>query len=164
LRRKDIALKIALSFLIGILVSWGVDEFSYAVLKTDETRPPKVVQLDIPAGTAARVAQGQSDPSIPDNMLFVVGDTLQVNNHDSVVHQLGPLYIPAGSSAAMHLDTANDYSFVCSFRPSQYLGLTVSPPLDLSTRITGILEAGLPMGVLIALYTIFAGTPKKKTT
>ena len=37
-------------------------------------------------------------------MSFVVGDTLVVKNEDSVEHQLGPLWIPAGSSASMPLN------------------------------------------------------------
>jgi hypothetical protein len=120
-----------------------------------------MVELIIPAGTADRVAQGESDPTLPATMLFVVGDTLVVKNLDSVVHQLGPLFIPSGSSASLKLDSEQDYSFACSFQPSKYIGLNVRPALTVGTRIVGILEAGLPMGMLIALYSIFAVPVKK---
>ena len=150
------------SMLAGLLFGVGISELTFYFLNTGETRPPQVVELNIPAGTAGRVALGQSDPALPSDMFFVVGDTLMVNNLDSVVHQLGPLFIPSGSSASLKLDTEQDYAFACSFTPSKYIGLNVRPPLTLVTRILGILEAGLPMGILIALYSIYALPLKKQ--
>jgi len=97
-------------------------------------------------------------------MLFVVGDILVVNNQDSVVHQLGPLFIPPGTSASMNLNTEQSYAFACSFQPSKYLGLSVQPPLTFTTRLVGVLEAGLPIGILIALYSVLAVGPKRQTT
>jgi hypothetical protein len=43
-------------------------------------------------------------------------------------------------------------AYECSFQPGSYVGLDVREPLTLWTRIYGILFAGLPMGILIALY------------
>ncbi len=119
------------------------------------------MELTIPAGTAEKVARGETDPTLPGTMLFVVGDTLVVKNLDSVVHQLGPLFIPSGTAASMKLDSEQDYSYTCSFQPSKYIGLNVRPALTTGTRIVGVLEAGLPMGMLIALYSIFAMPVKK---
>ena len=150
--------------LAGLLFGVIISELTFYYLNTGETRPPQVVILNIPPGTAERVAHGESSPTLPSSMYFVVGDTLMVNNLDSVVHQLGPLFIPSGSSATMKLDTEQDYAFSCSFIPSKYIGLSVRPPLTLVTRILGVLEAGLPMGMLIALYSIFAMPRKKKKT
>lgn len=158
---KVIIKRIILSLLGGLLLGAGLSELSYYFLKSGETRPPEVVVLTIPAGTADRVARGESDPTIPTNMIFVVGDTLLVNNQDTVPHNLGPLYIPAGSSSSMNLNVAQEYAFACSFTPSKYIGLSVQSPLDSATRLFGILEAGLPMGILIALYTII-GVPYNK--
>jgi hypothetical protein len=159
---KEIVKRFFLSMLAGLLLGWGLSETSYYFLKTGETRPPQTIELDIPAGTAERVAQGQADPSLPSSMVFVVGDTLLVKNQDSVPHQLGPLFIPAGSSASMLLNVAQDYAYSCSFQPSKYIGLSVQSPLDLSTRLTGVLEAGVPMGFLIALYSIILTSPPKR--
>ena len=77
---------------------------------------------------------------------------------------LGPLFIPPGSSASMNLNTEQDYAFVCSFQPSKYLGLSVQSALNPITRLVGILETGLPMGFLIALYAVFAIPMKKPST
>lgn len=155
-RTTSITRRIILSMLAGLLFGVAISEMTFYFLNTGETRPPQIVKLTIPPGTAQKVSLGESDPTLPASMYFVVGDTLLVNNMDSVVHQLGPLFIPSGSSASMKLDTEQDYAFTCSFIPSKYIGLNVRPPLTLVTRILGVLEAGLPMGFLIALYSIYA--------
>ena len=147
--------------LAGLIFGVVISEMTFYFLKTGETRPPGTIELTIPPGTAARVAQGRSDPTLPASLVFVVGDTLVVKNMDSVVHQLGPLFIPSGSSASMKLDTEQDYSYACSFQTSKYIGLNVKPPLTIGTRILGIIQAGFPMGVLIALYVVFAFPVKK---
>lgn len=156
--------RILLSMLAGLLFGVVISEMTFYFLKTGETRPPGTIELTIPPGTAESVAQGKSNPTLPASLVFVVGDTLVVKNLDSVVHQLGPLFIPSGSSASMKLDTEQDYAFVCSFQTSKYIGLSVKSPLTIGTRMLGILEAGLPMGVLIALYSIFAMPLKKPST
>ncbi len=154
--------RIAISMLVGLLLGVVISELSFRLLNNGQTRPPRLVQLDIPAGTAARVARGQSDPTLPASMNFVVGDQLMVNNHDSVAHKLGPLFIPPGTSASMTLASEQGYSLLCSFEPSKYIELDVLPPLTLTTRVAGVLEAGLNVGFLIAVYAVFALPWKKK--
>ncbi len=154
--------RIAISMLVGLLLGVVVSELSFRLLNNGQTRPPKVVQLDIPAGTATKLARGQADPSLPSSMTFVVGDELVVNNHDSVAHKLGPLFIPAGTSASMNLASEQGYTMICSFEPSKYLELDVLPPLTTTTRVVGVLEAGLNVGFLIAVYAVFAMPWKKK--
>src|SRR5512140_727435 len=139
--RSVILRRIGWSMLAGLLIGVVVSEVSFYLLNDGSTRPPKLVQLDIPAGTAAQVARGEANASLPTSMDFVVGDTLLVRNHDSVAHQLGPLFIPAGSTASMNLASEDGYSLLCSFEPSKYLQLTVLPPLTITTRIVGVLEA-----------------------
>ena len=162
MNRSIILRRIAWSMLAGLLMGVVVSEVSFYLLNNGQMRAPKLVQLDIPAGTASRVAVGQTDPSLPPSMTFVVGDTLMVRNHDSVAHQLGPLLIPAGSSSSMNLATEQGYSLLCSFEPSKYLELTVLPPLTIGTRIVGVLETGLNVGFLIAVYAVFAMPTRKK--
>jgi hypothetical protein len=87
-------------------------------------------------------------------MKFVVGDTLIVQNEDKVDHQLGPLWIPASTSARLSLDQVESLSYECSFQPGKYLGLDVNEPLTLGTRIYGILYIALPMAILFALYSL----------
>jgi hypothetical protein len=153
---KRILLSIGLGFLIGALIS----EVPFLFLR-DTARAPREIVLDIPAGTALQVARGEQPPSIPQNMTFVVGDTLVVKNDDSVDHKLGPLWIPAGSSAQLSLDQEESFAYECSFQPDSYFGLDVQEPLTSSTRIYGIVYVALPLSILIALYSLLI-PPKKK--
>jgi len=79
-----------------------------------------------------------------------------------VDHKLGPLWIPAESSAQLSLDEEESLAFECSFQPGNYFGLDVREPLTVGTRVTGILFAGLPMAVLIGLYSIVIPVKKKE--
>lgn len=154
--------RIGLSILLGMLSGVLLSEISFYYLKSGETRAPQTILLTIPPGTAARVARGEADPSIPSNLIFVMGDTLLVDNRDSATHTLGPLFIPSGASATMNLSAIQDYSFACSFTPSKYIGLTVQSPLDIWTRLFGVMEIGLPMSFLIGLYSMVLPYTKTK--
>jgi hypothetical protein len=159
---RIVALRIMLGMLAGIAIGALISEATYFFLRHGEDRAPQVIQLDIPAGTAVRVESGEAIPSIPDSMTFVMGDVLMVRNRDIVSHQLGPLFIPAGSSASLRLDAAQKYAAACSFKPTRYFGINVQPALTLQTRFLGILQAGIPLGFLFILYGVFA-IPSGKT-
>jgi len=152
--------RIAISMLIGIVLGLVISEMSFVFLHFT-ARPPQDVVLTIPAGTAAEVARGEQPPSIPKDMIFVVGDTLVVENQDNVDHKLGTLWIPANSSARLALNEEQNMAFECSFQPGNYFGIEVRQALTLGTRIYGVLFAGIPLGILIALYS-FILPPKKK--
>lgn len=153
---KRILLAIGLGLFFGVLIS----EVPFLFLQ-DTARMPREIVLTIPAGTAEQVARGEQPPSIPQNMTFVVGDRLVVKNDDSVDHKLGPLWIPASSSAQLSLDQEESFAYECSFQPGNYFGLDVHEPLTLGTRIYGIIYVALPLSILIALYS-FVMPPKKK--
>ena len=152
--------RIVISMLIGIVIGVAISEFSFIFLQ-ETARPPREVVLTIPAGTAEKVARGEQPPSIPENMVFVVGDMLIVQNEDIVDHKLGPLWIPANTSASLSLDQEESLAFECSFQPGKYFGLDVREALTTSTRLFGILYSGLPMALLIALYSLAMPVKKK---
>lgn len=153
---KRISFALVLSFVLGTLIS----EVPFLFLR-DTARAPREITLTIPLGTAAQVARGEQPPSIPENMTFVVGDTLVINNQDSVDHKLGPLWIPASSKAQLSLGQEESLAYECSFQPGKYFGLDVQEPLTSSTRIFGIMYVAFPMAILITLYSFLVG-PKKK--
>ncbi|WKZ34547.1 MAG: hypothetical protein QY332_13080 [Anaerolineales bacterium] len=148
------------SLLIGLAIGILINEFTFLFLR-ETARPPQVIELVIPAGTAEGIARGEAPPSIPASMTFVVGDTLLVRNNDSADHELGPLWIPAGSSASLPLDAVQSYAYSCSFQPGNYFGLDVREPLTAGTRLYGILYSGIPLGGLIALYSLIMPAKKK---
>ena len=152
--------RIVISMLIGIVLGVVISEFSFIFLQ-ETARPPQEVILTIPAGTAEKVVRGEQPPSIPLDMVFVIGDTLVVVNDDLVDHKLGQLWIPANSSARLALNEEQNMAFECSFQPGNYFGLDVRQSLTLGTRIYGGLYAGVPLGILILLYSFVI--PAKKT-
>jgi hypothetical protein len=160
--RHAILKRIGLSLVIGLLAAWIMSEASFLLQNTNVTREPRQVEIVIPPGTADRVAQGQAVPSLPADMTFVVGDTLVVKNEDATAHQLGPVWVPPGTSGKLSFDQANQYSYSCTFQPTQYLGLAVRSRVTWTTRLTAILLAGLPTSAMLAVYSLVA-FPIKKT-
>ncbi len=131
-------LRLIITFFISLALVWIGSEVAFYTLRENTDRVPEQIELVIPAGTANRVAAGESVPSIPDEMTFVLGDTLIVKNEDTVDHQLGPLWIPPGSKASLVLDAAERYAYSCSFQTSRYLGLNVKQPTTWQTRLIAL--------------------------
>jgi hypothetical protein len=152
--------RLLLSVVLGLLIGVTISEVPFLFLR-ETARAPREIVLTIPHGTSDQVARGEQPPSIPENMTFVVGDRLVVKNEDSADHKLGPLWIPANSSAQLSLDQEENLAYECSFQPGKYFGLDVREPLTPRTRLYGILYVAFPMAILIALYS-FVVSPKKK--
>ena len=161
LPKNSVARSLLVSALLGLLIGVLVSEVPFLFTR-DTARPPRDITLTIPAGTAEQVARGEQPPTIPANMTFVVGDQLIVKNDDSVDHKLGPLWIPANSSAQLSLDKEESFAFECTFQPDKYFGLDVREPLTLSTRLYGIFFVALPMSIMIALYSLVFSPGKKE--
>lgn len=140
--------------LVSVLLVWVGSEIAFRLLRSDFDRPPQTVTLTIPSGAAVRVAAGFEEPGIPAELSFVVGDTLTVYNDDSVPHELGPLYIPAGASASLVMDDASVFEYTCSFRPSQYLGLTVYEGTTLNIRLLTLSYASPATAILLFVYSL----------
>ena len=153
---RRLAASLALGLGIGVLVG----EIPFLFMR-ETARPPQTIEITIPPGTAERVAQGEQPPTIPENMTFVIGDVLVINNQDVVDHKLGALWIPPNTSAQLELSVKENLAYECSFQPGRYFGLDVREPLTVSTRLYGILYAGVPMGILIALYSLALPVKKK---
>lgn len=153
--------RIMFALLIGLLGGVLISEIPFLFLQ-ETARPPQEILLTIPAGAAEQVARGEQPPSIPSNMTFVVGDVLVVENEDNVDHKLGPLWIPANSSASLPFNREESLAFECTFQSDNYLGLDVHQPLTLVTRIYGIISVGLPLAILVALYSLVIPIRKKE--
>lgn len=152
--------RVFLAVLFGLLIGVVVSEVPFLFLQKT-ARPPREIVLTIPAGTSEHVARGEQSPSIPENMTFVVGDKLIVKNEDSVDHKLGPLWIPANSSAQLSLDQEESLAYECSFQPGNYFGLDVREPLTPRTRLFGIFYVAVPMMILFLLYSLVLTSKKK---
>jgi hypothetical protein len=148
LNRLAIVLGIALAFALAF------NEISYFIQKDRNDRAPKTIQLIIPAGTAARVEQGEAVPSIPSEMSFVTGDVLEVVNQDSVPHQLGPVWVPPGTTGKLAMEKAANVAYTCSFQPSRYLGLDIRQPTTLGVRLVALAFSVPTVGALLFIYSL----------
>ena len=146
--------RLLILFIISLTLVWVGSEVAFAFQKEKYDRAPQEIELVIPAGTAERVAAGEPVPSIPDEMVFVLGDTLVVSNQDVVGHQLGPLVVPPGAKASLALEQPTKFAYQCSFRPTRYLGIDVRQPTDLGTRLTALGLATPPTAAFLFVYSL----------
>jgi hypothetical protein len=160
--RKDLIYRILLFMLIGVVAASVISEVTFRLQGETISRDPKTINLVIPAGTSEKVAQGES--VLPPGQIFMLGDTLQVTNEDSVTQTLGPLVIPPGSTATMKLDEVGDIRYTCSFQPTQFYGITVQEGLSVGMRIEAALLAGLPLGMLLGIYSLMIKPLKPQET
>lgn len=156
--------RLAILFLISVGFIWLVSEVAFQIQKEETDRPPKDIVLVIPSGAAEKVAVGERVIAIPEEMVFVRGDRLVVQNEDVVAHQLGPLWIPAGLSASMVLDQADKFAYSCSFQSTRYLGLTVREPTTWQTRLIALALASPVTAVLLFLYSLLVVPLRRNVT
>jgi hypothetical protein len=140
------------------------NELAFKIYGEDRDRAPTVIELVIPDGTAEKVARGESEPSIPDELNFILGDVLVVINEDSQTHELGPVLVPAGSRGALSLDNSDEFTYSCSFRPNRFLGLSVQPPTDFITRLEGIFFSVPATVSVLFLYSLLVRPIKPEDT
>ena len=146
--------RLALTFMAALVLVWIGSEVAFYFLRGDTDRVPTEIELVIPTGTAAKVAAGEPVPVIPDEMTFVLGDTLVVRNEDLVDHQLGPLWIPPDTKASLVLDAAQRYAYCCSFKTTRYLGLNVKQATTWQTRVVGLGFAVPPTTMFFFIYSL----------
>lgn len=155
---KDIVRRYSIRFVIILLVSailsWGISEVAFRTQRHNIDRAPQTIELTIPAGTAEKVERGEEVNTLPQEMVFVLGDVLVVHNQDVVSHELGPLFIPSGTSASLPMDNVDNYAASCSFQPSSYLGLEVKEPTTWRTRLLAVSFAAPPTAVMAFLYSL----------
>jgi hypothetical protein len=139
--------------LIGSLaLSWAVNVYFWRFVLGD--RPPQQMELVIPLGTARRVAAGEAVPSIPAHWSFIVGDVLILRNEDETAHQLGPFWVPAGTTARIPFESPSTVSFVCTIHPSRYIGVEVKPRTDPFTKLMALLGFALPLAAVMGLLAL----------
>jgi len=147
-------LRFGLILVVSTIFVAVFNEAVFLLQKDQHDRAPQTIELVIPAGTAARVEAGDDDPTIPAEMVFVMGDTLLVRNEDIASHQLGPVWVPAGATASLAMSEPAKLAYSCSFSTSRYLNLDVRQPTTLGTRVTALLLAAPTMTALLFIYSL----------
>jgi len=126
---KPVISRFLLILAISIFFTFLFNETSYLLLKEKSDRAPQTIQLVIPRGTALKIENGEENLSIPSEMIFVLGDVLEVKNNDEVSHQLGPIWVPPGATGSLVMEVAiNLLIRVLSFPINISISMFVNPP------------------------------------
>lgn len=147
--------RILLPMLLGFGIGYLMSEGPAALIDDPTSRPKREVELVIPPGTAERVAEGQASPSIPEGLRMATGDTLVVHNQDDVPHQLGPMWVPPGTTGRLVFPRTITGRYACSFTPVGYFGIQVEPRLTGFERFVFVLVSGFPFAAVLTLVSVF---------
>lgn len=153
-RFRPYLVRLLLVSAISLVFVTAFNEISYLIQKDKHDRAPQTIQLIIPAGTSQRVEAGEDVPDIPPEMVFVLGDVLEVKNEDSVPHQIGPIWVPPASTGRLVMEQADKLSYSCSFQTSRYLNLDVRQPTTLGTRLAALALSAPTMASLLFIYSL----------
>ena len=82
--------------------------------------------IEIPAGTAERVAAGESVDVLPPDLEFALKDRLVLVNNDSESHTVGPFNVAAGQRLERRLSQAISFNGFCSLHTDARISLRVS--------------------------------------
>jgi hypothetical protein len=157
-------IRLGIVSIISLVFAAGFNEATYILQKAPTDRGPRTVQIVIPAGTAERIKAGDTAPFLPDEMVFVIGDVLEVVNEDAVSHQLGPIWVPAGATGSLVMNQIERVRYSCSFQSQQYLGIDIRTPITITTRLTALALTVPTLGALLFLYSLAAYPVGKKVT
>jgi hypothetical protein len=146
--------RLLIVLVVSVIITGLGNEVFFRLQSGEADRAPRKVELVIPVGTAEKIRQGEQEPDIPEEMVFVAGDVLVVRNEDIESHQLGPLWIPANSSASLNLDQPMQYAYRCSFQATNYMGLDVRQPTTFSTRLQGLFLTAPATMIFLFLYSL----------
>ena len=146
--------RLGIILIISVAATFVFNEAIYWLQKEETDRAPQTIRLVIPQGTAAKIAAGEPIDQIPEEMVFVIGDVLEVKNEDSTAHELGPIWVPPNSTGKLVMEKADKLAYTCSFRNDRYLGLDIRQPTTWATRMTGLFLAAPTVAVLMFVYSL----------
>jgi hypothetical protein len=146
-------LRLGIVLLISLVGVFIFNEITYRLQKDQNDRTPQTITLEIPAGTAEQIAAGQDTLSIP-QQVYIIGDVIEVVNQDSVSHQLGPIWVPAGATGRLVLEMPEKLAYTCSFQADKYLEIDVIQGTTLSTRLTGLFLAAPATAIFVFIYSL----------
>lgn len=73
--------------------------------------------VEVPLGTAARLAAGENVELLPQRLELKVGDRLEIRNHDTEAHEVGPYTVPAGQTLVQSFSSPGVLQGACSLHP-----------------------------------------------
>ena len=79
----------------------------------------------IPPGTQEKLEAGEEIVDFPNEITLNVGDTIFIENQDSVVHSFGPFTILPNTTLTKRFETARVYESTCTFHQNKQMKLVV---------------------------------------
>ena len=90
-----------------------------SLLATEEIR------VEVAAGTAERLAAGEPVELLPRTLEVQVGDRLEIVNHDTVTHEVGPYVVAPGQTLRQTFTSAGVLEGACTLHPSGAIRIIV---------------------------------------
>ncbi len=81
--------------------------------------------VEVPPGTAERMAAGEQIELLPRTLEVGVGDRLVVVNRDEVTHEVGPYTVAAGQTLAQTFTSPGTIEGLCTLHPSGAITIVV---------------------------------------
>ncbi len=125
----------------------------------DELPAGIVHTYTVPAGTAARIARGEDPQFFPTTLVVGLGDTLEVENQDTVPHTVGPLAARPNETYDFRFTKTGEFPGPCTVHPSQQTKIIVAPSyvsLSLDAAVGGSTTLGALMDGRPTLLVVWA--------
>jgi len=113
---------------IAALVIAAVPTFAWWYIARAEAAPT-VVEIDIPAGTAALISAGETPEVIPQDLRLRSDSRILLRNQDAEAHRIGPVTILPGAASEVEAAVfaaasgASTAAFLCTFHPAGVIGM-----------------------------------------
>lgn len=83
------------------------------------------IVIEVPHGTAQRIADGERVELIPARLEVSVGDSLEIRNLDDTVHEVGPYTVDAGQTLHQTFTSPGTIQGLCTLHPSGAITIVV---------------------------------------
>ncbi|MFU8841642.1 MAG: hypothetical protein ACNA8R_13125 [Nitriliruptoraceae bacterium] len=81
--------------------------------------------VEVPLGTAAQLAAGETVELLPRTLELKVGDSLEIRNHDVEAHEVGPYTVPAGQTLVQGFSSPGVLQGACTLHPDGEFAIVV---------------------------------------
>lgn len=81
--------------------------------------------IEVPHGTADRIAAGERVELLPARLEVSVGDTLEIRNLDDAIHEVGPYTVDAGQTLRQTFQSPGTIHGLCSLHPDGAITIVV---------------------------------------
>jgi plastocyanin len=95
------------------------------VIAVTATLGSEEILVEVPAGTAERMAAGEEIELLPRTLRVSVGDRLRIVNHDDQAHEVGPYAVAAGQTLEQTFTSPGTLEGLCTLHPSGAITIEV---------------------------------------